>query len=166
MQLGVRLCLNQEVCVYVLGCVWFSVAPWTVALQAPLSVGFPRSELPFPSPVNLPDPGIELGSPTLQADSLPTELWGKPQHGEAPPVRYLSSPKRNCSQKSHWMAGRALKVMASGLPSPEQEFHPVLEKWGDLFRHSYQDQQSQDLKPALLKLKLQLFGHFGEELTH
>ena len=54
------------------------VIPWTVACQAPLSVGFSRqeywSELPFPSPEDLPDPGIELGSPALQADSLPVEL--------------------------------------------------------------------------------------------
>ena len=35
------------------------------------------SEEPFPSPVDLPNPGIELGSPALQADSLPTELSGK-----------------------------------------------------------------------------------------
>ena len=56
--------------------------PWTVACQAPLSLGFPRQEywggLPFPSPEDLPDPGIEPKSPTLQADSLPTELQGKP----------------------------------------------------------------------------------------
>ena len=52
--------------------------PWTVACQAPLSVGLSRgeywSELPFPSPWDLPDPGIEPGSPALQADSLVTEL--------------------------------------------------------------------------------------------
>ena len=56
--------------------------PWTVAYQAPPSVGFSRqaywSGLPFPSPGDLPDPGSELGSPALQADSLPTELPGKP----------------------------------------------------------------------------------------
>ena len=56
--------------------------PWTVACQAPLSVGFSRQEywsgLLFPSPGDLPDPGIESGSPALQADDLPTELWGKP----------------------------------------------------------------------------------------
>ena len=55
--------------------------PWTVAHQAPLSMGFSRqeswSELPFPSPGNFPNPGIEPGSPALQADSLPTELQGK-----------------------------------------------------------------------------------------
>ena len=52
--------------------------PWTVAHQAPLSMGFSRQQywsgLPFPSPGDLPDPGIEPGSPALQADSLPTEL--------------------------------------------------------------------------------------------
>ena len=51
--------------------------PWTIAYQAPLSIGFSRQEycsgLPFPSPGDLPDPGIELGSPALQADSLPSE---------------------------------------------------------------------------------------------
>ena len=59
-----------------------SVTPWTVAHQAPLSMGFPRQEywsgLPFPPPGDLPNPGIELGSPALQADSLPAELPGKP----------------------------------------------------------------------------------------
>ena len=52
--------------------------PWTVAHQAPLSIGFSRqenwSELPFPLPGDLPDPGIKPGSPALQADSSPTEL--------------------------------------------------------------------------------------------
>ena len=56
--------------------------PWSVVLHAPLSVGFSRQEywrrLPFPSPGDLPDPGIEPRSPALQADSLPTELPGKP----------------------------------------------------------------------------------------
>ena len=56
--------------------------PRTVARQAPLSMGFSRqeywSELPFPSPGDLPDPGIQPGSPELQADSLPPEPPGKP----------------------------------------------------------------------------------------
>ena len=50
--------------------------------QAPLSMGLSRQEycsgLPFPSPRDLPDPGIKAGSPALQADSLLTELQGKP----------------------------------------------------------------------------------------
>ena len=63
--LGIKLCLTL-------------VTPWTVTHQPPLSMGFPRqeywSELPFPSPGDLPNPGIESGSPVLLVDSLPTEL--------------------------------------------------------------------------------------------
>ena len=53
---------------------------WTVGHQAPLSMGFSRQEywsaLPFPSPEDLPDPGIEPRSPALQADALPSEPIG------------------------------------------------------------------------------------------
>ena len=55
--------------------------PWTVAYQAPQFMEFSRQEywsgLPFPSPWDLPDPGIELRSPALQADTLPSEPPGK-----------------------------------------------------------------------------------------
>ena len=55
---------------------------WTVAYQASLSVGFSRQEywsgLPFPSPGDLPNPGIEPRSPTLAADALTSEPPGKP----------------------------------------------------------------------------------------
>ena len=51
--------------------------PWTVACQAPLSMGFSRQEywsgLPFPFPGDLPNPGTEAMPPALQADSLPSE---------------------------------------------------------------------------------------------
>ena len=54
--------------------------PWTVARRAPLFVGFSRQEywsgLLFPSPGDLPDPGIEPRPPVLQADSLPAEPQG------------------------------------------------------------------------------------------
>ena len=60
-----------------LSCVQLFATPWTVACQAPLSMGFLRQEywsgLPFPSPGDLPNPGTELGSPTCQADSLLSE---------------------------------------------------------------------------------------------
>ena len=54
------------------------VTLWTVAHQAPLSMGFPRQEywLPFLSPGDLPDSGIEPRSTVLQAASLPTEPAG------------------------------------------------------------------------------------------
>ena len=57
--------------------------PWTVAYQAPPSMEFSRQEywsgLPFPSPGDLPDPGIKPIFPALQADALPSEPPGKPQ---------------------------------------------------------------------------------------
>ena len=55
--------------------------PWTIAHQAPPSMGLSRQEywsgLPFPSPGDLPDPGIEPRSPALQADALTSEPPGK-----------------------------------------------------------------------------------------
>ena len=58
------------------------VTPWTVARQAPLSNEFSKQEywsgLPFPSPGDLPDPGIEPGSSTLWTNSLLSEPPGKP----------------------------------------------------------------------------------------
>ena len=57
-----------------------SVTPWAVAHRAILPMGFSRQEYwsgsPFPSPGDLPDPGIEPGSPALQADSLQCEPPG------------------------------------------------------------------------------------------
>ena len=61
-----------------------SGTPLTVGHQATLFMGFPRQEywsgLPFPSPGNLPDPGIKPVSPALQADSLQSELPEKPTY--------------------------------------------------------------------------------------
>ena len=70
------------------------MTPWTVACQAPLSVGFSRQEycsgLPCPPPGDLPKPGIEPRSSPMQADSLPSELSGKPQS---------RMPANKCRQK-------------------------------------------------------------------
>ena len=91
------------------------VTPWTRACQAPLSMGFSRQEywsgLPLPSPGDLPDPGIELRSPALQADSLPTELWGKPKHANTYPEKrankyiileyYCSNPVDTVKKKNY-----------------------------------------------------------------
>ena len=64
-------------------------APWIVAYQAPLSMGFSRQEcwsgLPFPSLGDLPDPGIKPKSPASQADALPSEPPGKPIVKEVSP---------------------------------------------------------------------------------
>ena len=72
----VRVCLT-------LGCVWLFATPWTAAHQAPPSMGFSRQEywsgLPFPSPGDLLDPGIQPRSPALQVDSLPLSHQGSPR---------------------------------------------------------------------------------------
>ena len=54
-------------------------APWTLAHQAPLSRQESWSQFPCPPPGDLLNPGIELGSPALQVDSLPAEPPGKPK---------------------------------------------------------------------------------------
>ena len=63
-------------------CVQLFAVPWTAAFQAPLSMGFFKqeywSELPCPPPGDLPNPGIEPKSPTVQVDSLLSEPQGKP----------------------------------------------------------------------------------------
>ena len=70
-----------------LSCVRLFVTTWTVAYQAPHSMGFSRQEywsgLPFPSPGDLPDSRIEPGSPALQADALTSEPPGKPHLGRS-----------------------------------------------------------------------------------
>ena len=68
------------VVVYSLSCVRLFVIPWTVAHQAPLSMGFSRqeywSELPFPSPGDLPNPGVEPASSALAGRFFTTEPPG------------------------------------------------------------------------------------------
>ena len=67
--------------------------PWTLAHQAPLSMGFPRkeywSELPLPSPGDLPDPGVEPKSPAL-ADSLPPSHQGSSRQIDILAVEHFS----------------------------------------------------------------------------
>ena len=77
--------------------------PWTVGYQTSPSMGFSRQEyrsgLPFPSPGDLPDPGIEPGSPTLEADALTSKPPGDPlisspfQHQEASIVIPFAGPR-------------------------------------------------------------------------
>ena len=77
-----------------------SETPWTVAHQAPPSMGFSRQEywsgLPFPSPGDLPDPGIEPRSPTLRADALTSEPPGK---------KYLTSHRCGSNQSGAGWGG-------------------------------------------------------------
>ena len=78
--------------VLVTQCVQLFATPLTVACQAPLSMGFSRQEywsgLPFPSQGDLPYPGIELRSPVLQADYLPSEPLKINSEGNGNPLQY------------------------------------------------------------------------------
>ena len=85
--LGAFLALirDREKCVCVLSRIQPFATPWTVTLQAPLSMGFSQQEywsgLPFPPPGDLPNPGIEPASPvspTLAGEFFTTEPPGKP----------------------------------------------------------------------------------------
>ena len=73
------ICENESISCSVMS----DSVPWTAAHQAPLTMEFSRQEwwsgLPFPSPGDLPDPGVESRSSVLQADSLPTEPPGQPR---------------------------------------------------------------------------------------
>ena len=83
------------------------VTAWTAAYQAPLTLGFSRQEylsgLPCPPPGDLPNPGIEPGSPALRVDSLPSEPSGKPKNvgvGGYPFSRESSQPKNRTGVSS------------------------------------------------------------------
>ena len=77
------------------------MTPWTVARQAPLSLGFLRQEywsgLPPPSPGDLPDPGIELRSPASQVNFLPSKLPRKAEitNWMSRFIRYLTKIQDN-----------------------------------------------------------------------
>ena len=77
--------------------IWLFATPWTVAHRTPLSMGFPRQEywsgLPFPSPGDLPDPGIEPESPTFAGEFFTTESYGK---SLSPPSDQIRSVAQSC----------------------------------------------------------------------
>ena len=100
---GHKVCgiLASHVCMLShFSCVKLFVILWTVACQAPLSMGFIRQEswsgLPCPPPGDLLDPGIKPMSPTLHG-SLPTEPPGKPL--SCPAMDQTHSP---CIEGGHW----------------------------------------------------------------
>ena len=88
-----------------------SATPWTVAHQAPPSMGFSRqkhwSGLPFPSPRDLPDPSIEPRSPALQADALTSEPPGKPIAKEAV---IKTIPKKKKCKKAKGLSEKAVEI--------------------------------------------------------
>ena len=130
--------LYAYVC-YLFSLVQLFVTPGTVARQAPLSMEFSRqgywSGLPFPSPGDLPDPGIEPRSPTLQADVLPSELLGKPSSLYA-----YKQKHRTGYQRMRWLDGITDAMdMNVGKPNGDGEWqtwhaivHGVTTSWTGL----------------------------------
>ena len=99
-----------------------SVSPWTIAHRAPPSMEFSRQEywsgLPFPSPGGLPDPGIEPRSPSLQANTLPSEPPGKYPHGLtalcAFPLTHIGNPRHQISNHNlEWYKPSFLSLLYS-----------------------------------------------------
>ena len=103
-----------------LGSVWLCVTLWTVTCQAPLSMRFPRQEywcgLPFPSPGDLPDPGIEPTSPALQADFLSLAPPGKPNKSLPCPSCTPSTVKGSSQCLGRRPKGPPLVPMSGELP--------------------------------------------------
>ena len=111
--------------------VWLFATPWTVAYQAPLSMEFSSQDywsgLPFPSPGDLPNPGIEPRSPALQTGALPSE----PRNNKtiswfATPwtVAYQAPPSMGLSRQEYW----------SGLPFPSPMHESEKWKWSRFSR--------------------------------
>ena len=108
------------------------VNPWIVPCQAPPSMGFPKQEywsgLPFPSPGDLPDPGMEPRSPALQADSLLSEPPGKPlNHHYSGPTRYMAAfvflSTWHASYSHHPTPGATLSVYLAAYSPASKDKH-------------------------------------------
>ena len=109
-------------------------------------MGFSRQEywsgLPFPSPGDLPDPGIKPRSPALQADSLPTELWGKP-------IKKAEHQRIDAFELWYWR--RLLRVPWTARRSNQSILKGISPEYS--------------LEGLMMKLKLQYFGHLMQR-TH
>ena len=101
-----------------LSLVWLFATPWTIAHQAPLSMGFSRQEywsgLPCPSPGDLPDPGINPSSPALAGGFFTAEPPGNPIYFSATSMILKSSKLQACSS---W--DRKVKVLKRELKYPQ-----------------------------------------------
>ena len=121
--------------------------PWTVAHQAPPSMEFSRQEywsgLPFPSPGDLPDPEIKPRSPTLKADSLPSEPTGKPHGCKSWTIKKTECQRINAFEL--WCWRRLLRIPWT----TRRSNHSILNE----------NSPEYSLEGLMLKLKLKYFGH-------
>ena len=139
--------------------------PWTVAHPAPPPMDFSRQEywsgLPFPSPGDLPNPGIEPRSPALRADALTSEPPGKQRKLRAEELMLL-----NCHVREHSSESLGLQENSS----PISSLRPFLSLLLSFLRVHWTARRSNQsilkeisldcsLEGLMLKLKLQYFGH-------
>ena len=117
------------------------VTPWTVDHQAPLSMGFLKQEywrgLPFLSPGDLPDPGIELASPALASKFFASELLGKPTSnytsiGKKKKKVTVGFPNSSAGKESSCNAGGASSIPESGRSAGEEIGYPIQHSWASL----------------------------------
>ena len=108
------------------------MTPWTAAYQAPLSMGFSKQEywsgLPFPSPGDLPDSGIEPRSPALQADTLLFEPPGKPSPLNLKPLH----GKHHCHGKEACVTQWSHEPSCAGPPKLNMSWWRALTKHDSL----------------------------------
>ena len=128
--------------------VQLSATPQTVAHQDPLSKEFSRQEyysrLPVPSTGDLPDPGIELGSPALQADSLPTDMY----RCESWSIKKAEHQRIDAFKL--WCWRRLLRVPWTAMKSNQSILKEI----------------NSEYSLEGLMLRLQYFGHLMQEPTH
>ena len=84
--------------------------------------------MPFPSPEDLPDPGIKPGSPALQADSLPAELRGKPSGGDEIPAELFEILKDGAVKVPHSICQQIWKAQQWPQDWKRSVFIPILKK--------------------------------------
>ena len=136
----------ESVKVKLLSGVRLFVTLWTAAHQAPLSMGFFRQEywsgLPFPSPGDLPEPGIKPRSPSFEAGALTSEPPGKPSGCESWTIKKAERQRTNAFEL--WCWRRLLRVPWTARRSSQSilKINPGI-----------------SLEGLMLKLKLQNSGH-------
>ena len=118
------------------------VTPWTVACQAPLSMEFSKQEywsgLSFPSPGDLPDPGMKLVPPAWQADSLLLCHLGSPCLFSILCQCQLPFPRHSAPPEGSWAMPTSEKYhLLLGRPHPHHVKWPELAHSGTDIHHSH-----------------------------
>ena len=153
---------SKSVGVVCQSCLTLFATPWTVALQAPPSTGFSRqeywSELPFPTPGDLSDPGIEHTSPALQVDSLPLSHVGSPPSVGGWEVNYDASSQCNEIQPIRDV-GSPQGVFLGVSPTKAGPYCVSLWRLSEVFLEGYE-------KSVVLVLEVSLLGGRGGAPLH